>query len=225
MSRLPAPVARQASLSTMPLDLGRGPYGWLAYTMPDRFSRLPTLAEEDQIRRDLVAATEPVEVSELERAIARLVAAYPQRGAGDIRGYVIGLAEHLAGFPADVVARACWDIVHAKAFLPAVTEVVALAEAYAGPRRHAMRALDAVAEERERRRKVETEEARQDESRKRWIAAEAQALDAIAAAKPGHDAAEIWGRLGIQHQIRLKLAAIGSRGDLADMVAALEVTP
>ncbi|WPZ33123.1 hypothetical protein T8K17_17995 [Thalassobaculum sp. OXR-137] len=223
MSRLPATVARETGLSTIRLDLERGPYGWLAYSMPDRYSRLPTLAEEDEIRRDLVAATEPVEVSELERAIARLVAAYPQRGAADIRGYVIGLAEHLAGFPADVVARACWEIVHAKAFLPAVAEVVALAESYAGPRRHALRALDAVDVERERRRKVEAEQARQEDSRQRWRAAETQVLDAIAAAKPGHDAAEIFDRLGINHRIRLKLAAIGSDDDLVALVDALEV--
>lgn len=135
-------------------------FQWLLRREPREGDALPTPAEEATLRRDVEASLRPVTSDALRRHIGAMVSAFPQQGpTGNWAGYQLALAQHLSGYPDDVAAAACQQIVRQSRFLPAVSEVLEIAERLVEPRRQALRHLDAIpswreAEERARERRA-----------------------------------------------------------------------
>lgn len=162
---------------------------WLDEGYPDlRCQNLPSVAEEAELRQELAIATEPVPIDDLQRAIQMMVAAYPQKGPDDARGYVLAVAENLAEYPNDVVVRACKQAVRTVKFLPSVAELVEIAEELVRPRRNALRNLPLVARERARREKEEQERRQREAERAVWLAEEERVRKRFYAAFEGDDA-------------------------------------
>lgn len=223
---LPA-LARPALPASPTPTLDASPYRWLTVEAPDRHSRLPTVNEETALRRELVAANAPIALDDLERAVARLVASYPQRGPADVRGYVLAVAEHLGEYPVDVVEATCREIVRNCKFLPTVAELVEIAEPRVERRRFALRAVQMITAERERRRQAEEEERERREANARYTAASERARLRLAAALPGpeRNLDLAWHRLSPTRRLALTAAALASAAALAAAVAELVADP
>lgn len=208
-------IARPTSL-TPTLDASE--FRWLTVRAPDGYDRLPTEAEESALRRELTAALQPISPRDLKTALAKMLAAFPQRGPAEPRGYVAVLAEHLAEFPADALDSACRQIVRTSRFLPAVAEVVALADEAIARRRHAVGALNAVRHERQRRQAKAEAEAKRGADRLAAIAAETAAKAALAEALDGDPT----GWESLPHSSRWTLEAAARQGPaaLAEAVSA-----
>lgn len=118
-------------------------FPWLMRRPPHEDDRLPSEAEEAALRRDLTQALQPISSEALQRHIGAMVMSFPQQGPVDHRsGYILALSEHLSEFPAEAVAAATRKAVRTQRFLPAVAEVVSLAEHEIAPLRAALLHMD-----------------------------------------------------------------------------------
>ncbi|WP_420564156.1 hypothetical protein [Thalassobaculum sp.] len=180
MSRLPAVLRKDHRPSSITPKLDSSEFRWLAYTKPDQHSVLPSREEEHELRGELEAANEAIEINALERALAKMVGAYPQRPQGDQRPYILALAENIAEYPEDVVRDACRQIVRTSKWLPTVAELVEICEELADRRRKALRHLNACSEVRrqhaDRQAKAEVRREVQDAENRRRRAANAAVL-------------------------------------------------
>lgn len=153
MNTLPAfPRSGGVSSATPQLDASR--WRWLKVQRPDSNDRLPSIAEESALRREVDAACAPISVDELRSTISRLVSSFPQKRDSDDRGLILAYAEFLAEYPVDVVDAARREVVRRCRFMPSVAELVDVCEELVEPRRMALSGLKFVAVERERRRKT-----------------------------------------------------------------------
>lgn len=222
MTTLPA-LQQRASLPASPtptLDASR--YTWLAVERPDQYRALPTPAEEAELRRELTEANEPVPLPALQQAIKRMVGSYPQAGPADPRAYILAAAEHLSEYPADVVAAACREVVRTCRFLPSVAELVEIAEEKVSRRRRALRHLELVGAERDRRQREAEETAAREAENAAWRAADDLAQERFAALVP-HSPHTAWRRLDWFD--RKPLVELARAGDIAALDQALAELP
>ena len=153
MNTLPAlPWQRTTEQTGATPVLDASAFGYLTVAAPDQTDRLPTEAEEADLRRELMEVNEPIAMDSLRREVGAMIASFPQNRHGDDRGYVLALAQNLAEFPHDVVRQACREITQTSKFVPAVAEVYELCLAKVRRRREALVNLNHVPVERERRR-------------------------------------------------------------------------
>lgn len=153
MTTLPA-FSRSGGVSSATPQLDASKWRWLKVQRPDSNDRLPSIAEEAALRRELEAACAPISVDELRTAISRLVSSFPQKRDNDDRGLILAYAEFLSEYPVDVVDAARRQVVRTCRFMPTVAELVAACEELVAPRRLALAGLEFMAIERERRRKT-----------------------------------------------------------------------
>lgn len=181
--------------------------------------RLPSVAEARALRAEIDAAMLPVTTARLRDEVKMLLGSYPQAGPVDRGAYVFAVSAHLAGYPADIVADTCREVVRTCRFLPAVAELVEVAERHMLRRRRAQRRVGEI--EAARARQAEMADGARSERR----GAHAVRLAAELPLPRNDDA--LWLALSVRNHAAamIRPALTGDEAtDLATVLARLEVT-
>jgi hypothetical protein len=131
----------------------------------DDYCRLIPIEDLRTARQELTDALTPAPSSDVERCVAALIAAYPQRGPAVPDVYVAALAADLDGFPPDVIREACTEARRTIKFLPSCAEVYEIAQRLTNTRRRMIRRAEAMEREHERRQREAEETARRERER------------------------------------------------------------
>ena len=150
----------------------------------------PPIAEIEQARVELVRAIEARPTpAQVRQNIGRLVLAYPQHlRAESPEVFIAALESEAAGYPLDVLALACRNILRTSRFVPSVAELVEQCEAVQEKRRRLLLGAQRLKREAERH----LAERQEREQREAERAAYHRKVDAAMAARWGDAVPEWW---------------------------------